>query len=77
MLQRSTKLQDLPESHYHLAEAYLLKKLPSDAKRSLKRAEEAVEKRLEKGLPFDTELRRRIADANQRADRLLENESKK
>ncbi|HYE18466.1 MAG TPA: tetratricopeptide repeat protein, partial [Tepidisphaeraceae bacterium] len=55
-LDRAVKLGDLPESHYHLAEAFMRKKFPEEAKKSLTRADELVREKLEKN-PTDANLK--------------------
>jgi tetratricopeptide (TPR) repeat protein len=62
------KAADLPEAHFHLGEAMLIKKLPEDAVKSFTRAQEILKEREEKGQPVDSKLRTRIEEALVRAD---------
>jgi Tfp pilus assembly protein PilF len=55
-LDRAVKTGDIPEAHYHLAEAFLRKKFPDEAKKSLARADELVRENLEKN-PADINLK--------------------
>jgi ElaB/YqjD/DUF883 family membrane-anchored ribosome-binding protein len=61
----------MAEAHYHLGEAYLLKKLPVNAKSSLTRANDMLQEKADKNQPVDEALKKRIADALGRAEKAM------
>jgi hypothetical protein len=70
-LQDSLKAGEIPEAHYHLGEAYLLKGLPQAAKRSLDRAAQMIYDKRERREVFDENLKRKIDDAMVRTEKAL------
>jgi hypothetical protein len=75
LLSDAIKAGDLPEAHYHLGEAMLVKKLPEDAMKSLARAQEILREREDRGQtrPQQMEaskLRLRIDEAVSRAEKV-------
>jgi tetratricopeptide (TPR) repeat protein len=70
-LNSSLKAGELAEAHYHLGEAYLLKKLPANAKSSLNRANEMLQEKADKKQQVDEALKKRIDDALARAEKAL------
>jgi tetratricopeptide (TPR) repeat protein len=72
------KLQDslktgteIPEAHYHLGEAYLLKGLPAAAKRSLETAQRMIYDKRERHEIFDEMLKKKVEDALVRTEKAL------
>jgi tetratricopeptide (TPR) repeat protein len=70
-LNSSLKAGELAEAHYHLGEAYLLKKLPANAKSTLTRANEMLQERADKKQEMDEALKKRIDDALSRAEKAM------
>jgi tetratricopeptide (TPR) repeat protein len=70
-LVNSIKVNEIAEAQYHLGEAYLKKNLPEPAKRSLSRASEMMQERLDKKQGIDEGLKKRIEEASARADKAL------
>ncbi len=70
-LVNSIKVGEIAEAQYHLGEAYLKKNLPEPAKRSLTRAGEMIQERLEKKQAVDESLKKRIEEALVRAEKAL------
>jgi len=70
-LVNSIKVNEIAEAQYHLGEAYLKKNLPEPAKRSLSRAGEMLQERIDKKLGIDEGLKKRIEEASARADKAL------
>jgi tetratricopeptide (TPR) repeat protein len=68
-LWNSIKINEIPEAHYHLGEAFLLKKATEEAKRSLKRASDMITEREEKKQPVDPQLKQRIEAALIKAEK--------
>jgi len=71
-LVNSIKVNEIAEAQYHLGEAYLKKNLPEPAKRSLSRAGEMLQERIDKKLGIDEGLKKRIEEASARADKALQ-----
>ena len=70
-LNNSLKAGEMAEAHYHLGEAYLLKKLPTNAKSSLTRASEMIQEKAEKKQDVDENLKKRVDEALGRAEKAL------
>jgi hypothetical protein len=70
-LNNSIKINEIAEAQYHLGEAYLKKNLPEPAKRSLSRANEMLQERIDKKQAIDEGLKKRIEEASARADKAL------
>jgi tetratricopeptide (TPR) repeat protein len=70
-LTSSIKVNEIAEAQYHLGEAYLKKNLPEPAKRSLSRASEILQERIDKKQGIDEGLKKRIEEASARADKAL------
>ena len=70
-LENSIKVNEIAEAQYHLGEAYLKKNLPEPAKRSLTRANEILQERIEKKQGIDENLKKKIDEATARADKAL------
>ena len=70
-LNNSLKAGEMAEAHYHLGEAYLLKKLPTNAKSSLTRASEMIQEKAEKKQVVDENLKKRVDEALGRAEKAL------
>jgi tetratricopeptide (TPR) repeat protein len=68
-LSDAIRAADMPESHYHLGEAMLLKKMPEDALKSFTRAQEILREREDKNLPIDSGLRERVDQGLAKAEK--------
>lgn len=71
LLNASVKAGEIPEAHYHLGEAYLLKKFPDAAKSSLSRAAEMLQERKEKEQKTDEGLKQKVDQAREKAEKAL------
>jgi predicted Zn-dependent protease len=70
-LNNSIKVNEIAEAQYHLGEAYLKKNLPDPAKRSLTRASEMIQERIDKKQGFDENLKKKVEEALARAEKAL------
>lgn len=71
LLTSSVRAGEIPEAHYHLAEAYLIKKYPDQARKSLIRAQELIAERKGKTVLSDEKLQQRIDQAMLKAEKAL------
>jgi hypothetical protein len=62
---------EIPEAHYHLGEAYLMKSLPAAAKRSFDAAQRMIYDKRERHEVFDEQLKKKIEDALLRTEKEL------
>ncbi len=67
ILQNALGIQKLPESHYHLGEAYLRVNRPQDAADQFKNSLDLIETLRQNQQTFDADLPRRVNDALSRA----------
>ena len=70
-LHESLKAGEIPEAHYHLGEAYLVKGIPDAAKRALDKANQMIYDKKERKEIFDEKLKPKIEEALVRAEKAL------
>lgn len=76
LLQQAVEKQPSADSHYHLAEAYLRKSFPEEARAHLQQADLLLREAERGDSPFDASLRRKIDNATARADGMIRAKSR-
>jgi len=67
VLRKANELRSIPDSHYHLAMAYLQKQFPDEATRELNTAMVLIERAKVENQPLDQSLQPKVENAIQRA----------
>ncbi|MCC7351947.1 MAG: tetratricopeptide repeat protein [Phycisphaerales bacterium] len=70
-LRQALEKDQFVEGYYHLGEAYLLKQYPEEAQKQLASAQEMIAKADKTNNPVDSSLKRRVAQATQRAQDMI------
>jgi tetratricopeptide (TPR) repeat protein len=71
ILRQALEKDQFVDGYYHLGEAYLLKQYPEEAKKQLTSAQEMIDKADKTNNPVDSSLKRKVAQATQRAEDML------
>ena len=70
VLQQAIDQSPLPELHYHLAEGYLKKQMPTDAQSELLAADDIIEKEVARHQKVDSALKGKISEALKAAEKM-------
>jgi tetratricopeptide (TPR) repeat protein len=70
-LRQALEKEQFVDGYYHLGEAYLLKQYPEEAQKQLASAQEMIDKADKTNNPVDSSLKRRVAQATQRAQDMI------
>jgi predicted Zn-dependent protease len=71
LLQDAADRTTIPDVHYHLAEAYMMKQAPEEAQKHLAQASAAIEKAKKDLQPVDPKMVQRIAELGEQAKKMI------
>lgn len=75
LLQEAADRTDIPDVHYHLAEAYMMQNAPEEAQKHLIQASAAIEKATKAQQSVDPKMIRRVQELTAQAKKIIESKA--